>query len=372
MNSNLDSLENELVENINKRFNKYKVAYFLGKDSTPSDVKEWVGTGSSLLDLAISNRPHGGLPVGRIVELNGLESSGKSLICAHILAETQKKDGVAVYIDTENALSVDFLKAVGVDLDKMVHIHLDSIEEIFEVVEQLVETIRKSNKDRLVTIVVDSLSAASTKNEIEGDYDKEGWATDKAILLSKAMRKITSLIGKERILLVLTNQLRTKLGVMFGDKWTTSGGKAVPFHCSVRIRLKTIGQIKIKIGGIDQIVGVKVRAQVIKNRVGPPFRTADFEIYFDQGIDNYSSWLDLLKDHKLVKQNSSWYSIENSSGEEKKFQAKDFENLLEEDEELKEKIYNQICDVQIMKYKSQTKIGGDVDNIEVVQEIDEE
>ena len=227
-----DVLANTLADSLNKKFkDTNKVAYFLdGSDATPTDIKDFISTGSSTLDLAISNRPNGGIAVGRITEINGLESSGKSLLGAHILAETQKKGGVAVYIDTETSVSQEFMEVIGLDLGKMLYLHLETVEEIFEAIEEIVTKVRESDKDRCVTILVDSLAAAaSTKVEMDADFDKDGYATSKAIIISKAMRKITQLIGREKVALVFTNQLRQKLGVMFGDPWTTSGGKALPF-----------------------------------------------------------------------------------------------------------------------------------------------
>ncbi len=242
-----DELASVLADNLNKQFKDTKVAYFLdGSDTTPTDIKDFVSTGSTLLNLAISNKPNGGIAVGRITEINGLESSGKSLIGAHILAETQRKGGVAVYMDTETSVSREFLEAIGIDVSNMLYLHLETIEDIFEAIEKIVVKIRESDKDRLVTILVDSLAAATTKVELEADFEKDGWATSKAIIISKAMRKITQMIGRQKIALVFTNQLRQKLGVMFGDPWTTSGGKALPFHASTRIRLKNVGQIKDK------------------------------------------------------------------------------------------------------------------------------
>ena len=302
-----DVLANVLADSLNKKFKDTKVAYFLdGSDSTPTDIKDFISTGSSMLDLAIANKPNGGIAVGRITEINGLESSGKSLLGAHILAETQKKDGIAVYIDTETSVSQEFLDVIGIDMGKMLYLHLETVEDIFEAIEEIVIKVRESDKDRLVTIMVDSLAGASTKVEMEADFDKDGWATAKAIIISKAMRKITQLIGKQSIALVFTNQLRQKLGVMFGDPWTTSGGKALPFHASTRIRLKNMGQIK---DSKKNTIGMKCRAQIVKNRLGPPLRHADYDMYFDRGIDNYGAWLTVLKEHKLIKQGGSWYEM---------------------------------------------------------------
>jgi len=345
-----DELAHVLADSLNKQFKDTKVAYFLdGSNATPTDIKEFVSTGSSVLDLAISNRPNGGVAVGRITEINGLESSGKSLIGTHILAETQKRDGVAVYIDTETSVSREWLEAIGVDVSKLLYLHVETVEDIFECIESIIVKIRESDRERLVSILVDSLAGASTKVEMEADFEKDGWATSKAIIVSKAMRKITQMIGRERIALVFTNQLRQKLGVMFGDPWTTSGGKALPFHASTRIRLKNMGQIKV--GAKNDVIGMKCRAQIIKNRLGPPLRHADFNLYFDSGIDDMGSWLTVLKDHKLLKIAGAWYTLEYKD-KDIKFQSKDFEKKLEENDGLKEYLYDKICDVSILKYKS--------------------
>ncbi len=359
-----DVLAKTLADSLNKKFkDTNKVAYFLdGSDTTPTDIKEFISTGSSTLDLAISNRPDGGIAVGRITEINGLESSGKSLLGAHILAETQKKDGVAVYIDTETSVSQEFMEVIGLDLNKMLYLHLETVEEIFEAIEEIVTKVRESDKDRCVTILVDSLAAASTKVEMEADYDKDGWATSKAIIISKAMRKITQMIGKHNIALVFTNQLRQKLGVMFGDPWTTSGGKALPFHASTRIRLKNMGQIK---DTAKNVLGMKCRAQIVKNRLGPPLRHADYSMYFDRGIDNYGGWLTVMKEHKLVKSAGAWYTLVDQNGDEHKFLSKDWEALVTKDDELREYVYKLICDKVILQYKE--KLG--IDDVEYTDEV---
>ena len=363
------ALGESIREGLNKKFKNtnYKVAYFLDGDTdSPSEVGGWVGTGSSMLDLAISNRKGGGFPVGRITEITGLEASGKSLLAAHALADTQKQGGLAVYIDTENAVSREFLEAIGLDLEKMLYVPLDAIEDIFEAIESIIESVRKSNKDRLVTIVVDSVMGASTKIEQAADYDKDGWATSKAIILSKGMRKITNLIGRQRIALLFTNQLRSRLGVAFGDPWTTSGGKAIPFHSSVRLRLKSVGQIKVKKDGVDQTVGIKTRCQVIKNRMGPPLKTIDYDIYFESGIDNFGGWLNVMKQFKLVSTAGAWYTYTKADGTDVKFLSKDFQGKLEADSELKDEIYNAICDAYILTYKPGDNIG--IDDVEIEEE----
>ena len=354
-----------LAGELNKQAKDHKVAFFLDDDKAPTNVDGWVSTGCAMLDVAISNRPYGGLPVGRIVEITGLEQSGKSLVSAHLLAETQKQGGVAVLIDTETAVSREFLEAIGVDVSKLLYVSADSVEQIFEMTETIIEKVRETSKDRLVTIVTDSVAAASSKAEMASDYGKDGYATDKAIIISKAMRKITNMIGRQKILLVYTNQLRQKMNAMpFGDPWTTSGGKALAFHASVRLRLKGAGQIKMKVGGTDKIVGMKVRCQVVKNRMGPPLRSTDFEIFFDRGIDNYGSWLKVMKNENLVKQSGAWYKYaDTETGEEHKFQSKDFILMMGENEELRDQIYKKICETQILQYKSADTL--DIDNMEI-------
>ena len=358
-----------LVESLNKQSKDQKVAFFLDNDDAPTNVEGWVSTGASMLDVAISNRPYGGLPVGRITEITGLEQSGKSLVSAHLLAETQKLGGLAVLIDTENAVSREFLEAIGVDTTKLLYVAAETVEQCFEYTETIIEKVRTSSKDKYVTIVVDSVAAASTEKEMEADYGKDGYATDKAIIISKAMRKITNLIGRQKITLVFTNQLRQKMNAMpFSDPWTTSGGKAIAFHASVRLRLKSMGTIKAKDGsGNERIVGIKVRAQVIKNRLGPPLRSADFDIFFDRGIDNYGAWLGSMKENAIVKQSGAWYEyIDIDSGEVIKFQAKDFPLTLDSNPGVREQIYKRICEATILRYK---KDSLDTDNLIVDSEV---
>jgi len=347
-----DKLAEVLADSLNKKFKDFKVAHFLdGADETPTDLTEWISTGSSMLDIAIANRPNGGIPVGRITEITGMEASGKSLVAAQILANTQKKGGLAVFIDTENAVNEEFLECLGIDTKKLLYIQLETVEDIFEVIENIISKVRESDKDRLVTIVVDSVAAATTRVEQEADYSKDGWSTGKAIVISKAMRKCTNMIGRQRIALIFTNQLRQKLGVMFGDPWTTSGGKALQFHASCRLRLKAAGQIKAKVNGKDQVVGIKTKCIVVKNRMGPPLRTSEFDIYFESGIDDLGGWLRILKDYSMIKQGGSWYTFTRDSGEEIKFLSKDWNGKLEADPTLKEEVYKKICDKVIMDYK---------------------
>jgi recombination protein RecA len=348
----------DLVELLANELNKAnkdggKIAYFLDEQENPAEISDWISTGSSILDLAISNRPHGGLPVGKMVEFNGLEGTGKSLLSAHVVADTQKKGGIAVVIDTENAAAPEFWKSLGVDLSKLLYVQCETVEDIFEKMEQMIGIVRKSNKDRILTIIVDSVAAASTKVELESDHGKDGYATGKSIIISKAMRKITTMIGRQKVLTVFTNQLRQNINAMaFGDKYVVSGGKSLAYHCSVRVRLNNTG--KLKKG--EEVIGNECKAVVVKNRMGPPQRQASFDIYFDSGIADYGSWIKVLKENNLVKQGGAYYTYKKDDGTEWKFQSKDFVSTMKNDKVLNEEIYMKICDSVIMKYKDPNSI----------------
>jgi len=329
-------------------------------DNTYSYVTDVTPIGKyNIVDITVDDENHAYFGNGMLNH-----NSGKSLLAAHLLAETQKKGGVAVYIDTESAVSQEFLQAIGIDISKLVYVQLQLIEDVFTAIENIIEKIRTSSKDKLVTIVVDSVAAASTKTEIEADYEKDGWATTKAIVMGKALRKINDMIARQRIALIFTNQLRDKLGAMFGDTYTTSGGRALPFHASVRLRLKGVGQIKKG----DDVIGIKCKALVMKNRMGPPLRQVDYDMFFASGIDNYGGWLTLLKNHEMVSQSGAWYTITDQKGEELRFQAKDWAGMLEGDAEFKEYVYNQIAETVIMKYKSATDVDLDALDVEAIKE----
>lgn len=389
----VDSLAHNLVDLLNSKFSHSgdRAAFFLSDPDVVSDVKKWVPTGCDALDIAIANKPHAGWPVGRIIEITGLEASGKSLLAAYALKTTQQQGGLAIYIDTESATSREFLQAIGVDIEKMVYLPLETLEDIFDSIEATIAKVRNTDRDVLVTIVVDSIMGSTTEKELNAEHGKDGYATDKAIILSKAMRKITNMLARQNVCLILTNQLRQRMGVMFGDPYGTSGGKAVAFHSSVRIRLKSLGQIKMKVNGIDQVVGIKTRAIVQKNRLGPPLKSVDYDIYFESGIDNYGSWLATLKTYKLATSGTNWaipleYKsvqtgqavvfqgdvVDPSTGEiaklggTLKFKSKDFGKWMDANPELKEWIYQMLCDHMIMTYKVNHDFG--IDDIEVSED----
>lgn len=341
-----DELAELLANELNKaNKDSGKIAYFLDEKDDPSTVTDWISTGSTSLDLAISNRPYGGLPVGRITTLTGLEGTGKSLICAHLVAETQKKGGMAVYIDTEAAAAPEFWTALGVNLKDMLYLSQDTLESSFQNIENIIGVVRKSNSDRLCTIIMDSIAGASTKMELEANYERKGFATGKALIVSEAMRKLTNLVAKRRILLVFTNQLRQNLAAMaFGDKWVEPCGKATSFHSSVKVRFETIEKLK---NSDKEVIGVHTRATVRKNRLGPPFKSAEFEVYFDSGIADYASWIELAKKKGFITGPSNGLLY---NGE--KYNTDSFVKKLNTDNVFKDNLYNKICEAVIMQYKT--------------------
>ena len=336
-----EDFTSELIKSLNKDHGQ-RVAYNLSVDESPTHVNRWISTGSKLLDYACSNRRNGGLPEGRIVEIFGPPSIGKSHIATQIARSTQEMGGIVVYIDTENATSVENLRMLGVDVSKrFVYVDTHCTEEVFQVAESTIMKAKGMNKDVPITIVWDSVAASSPKAELLGDYDKESIGLQ-ARAISKGMRKITGVIGDQNILFVILNQIRTKIGVMFGDPHTTPGGKAIPFHASTRIKLGAGQQIK---DGED-VIGIHVSAKTIKNKVAPPFRKINFEIHFGVGIKEHEQVFDLLRKNgpEEIGKNrielsgaSGWKNLtvtDLSTGEiviDKKFRKAEFDELLKDD-----------------------------------------
>jgi recombination protein RecA len=349
--ANID--RDEMAVALQKELNKAnkdgsKASFFLDEEDDPSKVTDWLSTGSSILDLAISNRKKGGMPAGKFIELSGLEGTGKSLICAQMIAETQRRGGLAVFFDSEFAVDKTFWIALGIDVRNVNYVPFTTLEELFTKMELCIGAFRKVSKDRLLTIFVDSLTQASVETEMEGEHGVSGFNTGKAIVIAKAMRKITGLIARQRILTVFTNQLRYNMqSGPHGEKWITPGGKAFPYACSVRVRFVSLG--KLKKG--DEIIGMKCQAQVIKNRLGPNWRTAAFEIHYDSGIQNYKSWIDFMKLHGIITGDWRNWKYTRPNGEKVEFSTAEFVDKMNSDEALREDVYNSICDVYIMQYR---------------------
>lgn len=340
--SKSEDFTSDLIKSLNKEHGS-RVAYNLAYDESPTHVNRWISTGSKLLDYICSNRNDGGLPEGRIVEIFGPPSIGKSHIATQIARTTQSMGGIVVYIDTENATSVENLKMLGVDVSKrFVYVDTHCTEEVLSIAEATIMKAKAMDKDIPVTIVWDSVAASSPKAELLGDYDKESIGLQ-ARAISKGMRKITGVIGQTNSLFVILNQIRTKIGVMYGDPDTTPGGKAIPFHASTRIKLGAGQQIKDG----DDVIGIHVWAKTIKNKVAPPFRKIDFEIHFGVGIKEHEQVFDILRKHGseiidgkevLVSGTGAWkcLTITNTeTGEilvEKKFHKPKFNEIMKDPE----------------------------------------
>ena len=291
--SQADDFTSELISSLNKDHGS-RIAYNLAVDTSPTHVKRWISSGSRQLDLIVSNRANGGLPEGRIVEIFGPPSIGKSHIATQIARSTQHLGGIVVYIDTENGTSVENLAALGVDVSKrFVYVDTHCTEEVLDIAEKTILKAKGMAKDVPITIIWDSVAASSPKAELEGAYDKDTIGLQ-ARAISKGMRKITGVIGDQNVLFVILNQIRTKIGVMHGDPTTTPGGMAIPFHASVRLKLGAGQQIENKNG---DVIGINVWAKTIKNKVAPPFRKVDFRIIFGQGIEEHEEVFDVLRGH---------------------------------------------------------------------------
>ena len=291
---------------------------------TDAKVKvDCISTGAINLDAAIGI---GGVPRGRITEIYGPESSGKTTLCLHVVANAQKNGGVAAFIDAEHALDTEYARKLGVDVENLLISQPDTGEQALEICEILVRS------GAVDVIVVDSVAALVPKAEIEGDMG-DSFVGLQARLMSQALRKLTGAISRSNTSVIFINQLREKIGVMFGSPETTTGGKALKFYASLRLDIRRIGPVKDK----EDVVGSHVRVKVVKNKVAPPFRQAEFDIMYAEGISHASLVLDIASESGIIDKSGAWYSYKGQrigqGRENAKMYLKDNPALLSEVEE---------------------------------------
>src|SRR5437588_2187240 len=317
--------------------------------STDARVRiDAISTGAINLDAAIGV---GGIPRGRVTEIYGPESSGKTTLCLHVVANAQRAGGVAAYIDAEHALDTDYAVKLGVDVESLLVSQPDTGEQAMEICEILVRS------GAVDVVVIDSVAALVPKAEIEGDMGDSHMGLQ-ARLMSQALRKLTGAIARSKTSVIFINQLREKIGVMFGNPETTTGGKALKFYASVRLDIRRIAPVKEK----EDVIGSHVRVKVVKNKVAPPFKQAEFDIMYAEGISHASLVLDIAAEAGIIEKSGAWYSYNGQKigqgRENAKLYLKDSPALMSEVEEK----------VKVLLGVSAKDLGGGGADVEVVEE----
>ncbi|MBD3307373.1 recombinase RecA [candidate division KSB3 bacterium] len=318
------------VSQITKQYGKGAIMK-LGAEGVIIDIPS-ISTGCLSLDLATGV---GGMPRGRIVEIFGTESSGKTTLALHVVAEAQKKQGIAAFIDAEHALDAKYARRLGVNTDELLIAQPDTGEQALEIAEMLVRS------GAMDAIVVDSVAALVPKAEIEGDMG-DAQMGQQARLMSQAMRKLAGVVSKTRTTLIFINQLREKLGVMFGNPETTTGGRALKFYSSMRLDIRRISSIKHG----QEVIGNRTRVKVVKNKVAPPFKDTEFDIIYGEGISKEGDLLDLAVNYNLINKSGAWYSYNDERVGQGRENAKAY---LKEHPELMETIRTKIEEIAGIK-----------------------
>lgn len=321
------------IQQIEKNYGKGSIMRLTDGQVVSIDA---ISTGCLSLDVAIGI---GGIPRGRITEIFGPESSGKTTICLHVIAEAQKQGGIAAFIDTEHALDVNYAQKLGVDLNNLLLSQPEFGEQALEIVETLVRS------GAIDVIVIDSVAALTPRVEIEGEMGDAQMGSH-ARLMSQAMRKLNAAIGKSNTAVIFTNQLRSKIGVVYGNPETTTGGNALKFYASVRLDIRRKEVIK---SGED-ISGSRVKVKVVKNKVAPPFKTVEFDINYDEGISRIGDLIDLATEYGIISKSGAWYTFQ---GE--RIQGREgLKKLINENEEM----YKQL-EAEVLKIISPDKISSE-------------
>jgi recombination protein RecA len=339
---------NAAIASIERSFGKGAIMRY-GEAEVPEI--DFIPTGCIALDLALGV---GGVPMGRVIEIFGSESSGKTTMALHLIAEAQRMGGVAAFIDAEHALDMNYAGALGVNVEELLISQPDHGEQALEIAEVLV----RSNAVKV--IVIDSVAALVPRVELEGNMGDVSPGAQ-ARLMSQALRKLTGAIHKSDCVVVFINQIRMKIGVMFGSPKTTSGGNALKFYASVRLEIARVGSIKKG----DQVLGNRTRIKVVKNKVAPPFRQCEFDIYYGVGVDRSAELLDLGQENGMVRKSGSWYSIDNERIGQGRENAREY---LTEHPEISEKVHKSVLQFHGLlpeeKPESNGVMSGGTDTIE--------